>query len=77
MVLGTNLDPDDVSHELNMVPDQSWIRDEKHEWGGWKKYISPDLDNAHLEEQLEFWIEMLDTDQENISNLKSKDLLCY
>jgi hypothetical protein len=92
MVLGTNLDPDMVSEELNLNPSQSWrngeqksfnrpdgskhVFDSKHEWGGWRLFSDPLCKNAHLETQLQFWCDALQDKTSAMAVLKSKGLHC-
>lgn len=85
MILGTDLDPDLVTTRLNLEPDQSWRRGarkfikrqdgskryfrSKHEWGGWKKFISEELKNKELPEQITYWIKTLQASSEGMRQL--------
>lgn len=76
MILGDDLDPEDVTKKLGYVPSQSWRRDATHEWGGWKRFVDPEHTNDPLEEQVEFWCSALRDRTEAISRLKSQGCHC-
>ena len=90
MVLGESLQPDVVTNELRLTPNQSWkkgeqkhfirsdgsklIFDSYHKWGGWKVFIPDEIKDEYLEEQLQYWCNTLQEKKSNIEALKSKDL---
>jgi hypothetical protein len=92
MILCDDIDPDTITKELEMFPDQKWAKGEKksyrkndgskvqfegrHEWAGWKRFIDPDIKNKPLEDQLDFWCNTLKDRKEAISRLKSIDCYC-
>ena len=92
MILCDDIDPDIITKELEMFPDQKWKKGEiksyrkkdgtkvqfesEHEWAGWKRFIDPALKNKPLENQLEFWCNTLKDRKEAISSLKSFDCYC-
>jgi len=89
MVLGDDLDPDRVSADLRLEPSQCWrkgeaslrladgttrLREGKHEWGGWKLFVTPEQKDRPIESQLEFWVGLL---QSRIAALKRLRLLGF
>lgn len=92
IVLGRDLNPDTVSHELSLTPSKSWSKgeqkqiersdgsqrvfDSRYEWGGWKLFMDSKLNNDLLEAQLQFWIDLLQDKTEAITRLKSHGLQC-
>jgi hypothetical protein len=92
MVLGDNLDPDNVSDKLSLVPSQWWRKGQNkfitlkdgtvkkfqdtYEWGGWKRFIEVDHKSDLLEEQLEYWCDILRGKERAISTLKNEGLYC-
>ncbi len=75
IILGNNLIPKKISELLEIVPNQTWekgqqkshiTRDGKtnfhnsfYEWGGWKSFIPDEKANLELDEQLEYWCDLL------------------
>ena len=89
MVLGDHLDPDRVSADLRLEPSQCWrkgeaslrladgttrLREGKHEWGGWKLFVTPEQKDRPIESQLEFWVGLL---QSRTAALKRLRLLGF
>jgi len=81
MVLDQNLEPNDISKELDLLPDQEWrygevreFSDSKHtfEWGGWKKNLPKELRYKSIEKQVEYWAELLKDKTDVISQMKKK-----
>jgi hypothetical protein len=76
MVLGTSLDPADVSSALGLRPTQAWMRGDTHKWGGWKKSLPASQTNKPLPSQLRFWIRTLRGRAKAISKLVATGHLC-
>ena len=92
MFLADNLEPEVISEELSLIPTKAWKRGEQkftirrdgskrlmdsyYEWGGWRKNIDKKSKNLYLEEQLEYWCNILSSKKSNIEILKSKDIFC-
>jgi hypothetical protein len=92
IVIGDDLDPDDVSRELSLIPSDSWRKGERrsfvrqdgtrhvfesrYEWGGWKMRVSAEHDNDPLEAQLQFWVETLQDKKPALARLKSAGMQC-
>jgi hypothetical protein len=90
IVLGESLEPDVVTKELMLTPNQSWTNGEQkqfirsdgskrafdsyHEWGGWKKFIPDEVKGEYLEEQLQHWCNTLQEKKTGINALKSTEL---
>lgn len=92
MVLGDNLEPDEVSARLELVPSQAWRKGEclsfvrtdgvkleyksKHAWGGWKRFIEPSQAKFPIETQMEFWYKRLHNHIAALTYFKSKGWDC-
>jgi hypothetical protein len=73
ILIGNELDPEAVTRELGMQPDQFWRkgdlatqgpsgrpRKSPMPWSGWKKFASPEVARLTLEEQLHAWLGILE-----------------
>jgi hypothetical protein len=92
MILGDDLDPDEVSDRLGLVPSQAWRKGErhsftrtdgsrlefrsKHTWGGWKRFIEPRQEKLPIEAQLEFWYKKLRAHIAALASFKSEGWDC-
>ena len=91
IVLGDDLDPDQVSAELGLEPSQCWrkgqaslrlsdgstrLRAGKHEWGGWKLLVAPEQKDCPIESQLEFWVELLQSRAAALKRLRLRGFEC-
>lgn len=86
VILDYDLDPDQVSEVLSLVPSQAWRKGEKkkytrwdgtvvvfdsiHEWGGWKLWLSGELKQIPLDAQLNHWLQILNERSAEIKQLK-------
>ena len=75
MILGDELNPQDVTAKLGIEPNQSWRKgeeksftnndgtihffDSRHEYGGWKCFIPEEQQDLELGEQLNWWCDFL------------------
>jgi hypothetical protein len=88
IVLGTRLQPREVSTLLRMRPSQAWARgdakrhrgtrvgDSVHEWGGWKKVLPPSQRDRPLPQQLLHWLRLLKHKADAFSSLRDLDCRC-
>jgi len=76
MVLGTSLEPSDVSGALGLRPTQTWRRGDSHKWGGWKKSLPASQLAKPLPSQLRFWVRTLRGRTKAISKLAAAGHLC-
>jgi hypothetical protein len=91
IVLGDDLDPDQVSAELSLVPSQCWrkgqaslhladgttrLREGKYECGGWKLLVAPEQKDRRIEAQLEFWVELLQSRTAALKRLRLRGFEC-
>ena len=90
IILGYDLDPDQVSQALNLVPSQAWRKGENskytrrdgtvgvfdsiHEWGGWKLWASEELRQMPLKAQLDHWLRVLVEHSAEIKQFKENGL---
>jgi hypothetical protein len=75
MILGDNLIPEKISELLKIKPNQTWEKGEQksfttrdgktnfhdsiYEWGGWKSFVPKEKEDLELDEQLEYWCDLL------------------
>jgi hypothetical protein len=75
MILGDELNPQDVTDQLGIEPSQSWRKgehksftnndetirylDSKHEYSGWKCFLPGEQEHLELSEQLNWWCNFL------------------
>ena len=92
MILGDDLDPDEVSDRLGLAPSQAWRKGERHSFakpdgsklefmskhrgGGWKRFIGAGQEKLPLEAQLEFWHRKLRSRIAALSSFRSKGWDC-
>jgi hypothetical protein len=92
LILGNDLDPDEVSDRLDLAPSQAWRRGErqsfvrvdgsrlefksKHGWGGWKRFIEARQKELPIEAQLEFWYKKLRSRVAALAHFRSKGWDC-
>src|SRR5215831_4671178 len=64
----SSLDPDEVSRSLVLTPDQAWRKgdtrrfaDYVHSYphGGWRRDLPESIKDQLFEQQLEYWVELL------------------
>jgi hypothetical protein len=86
IVLGTDLDPDLVSHSLGLTPDRAWKRGERqsfvkadgtthyfdshYERGGWKSFLVEEELQIELVKQIEYWCATLKARTQAIRQLQ-------
>ena len=92
IILGTDLDPDTVSEQLSLTPSKQWhageyrsytrpdgttrIFNSKYDFGGWKRFVEPGLEDESLESQLEYWCKLLLDRREALKTLKASGCEC-
>ena len=76
MVLGTSLEPADVSRLLKLRPTNAWRRGDSHAWGGWKKSLPTSQIARPLPSQLRYWVRVLRGRAKAISKLVATGHLC-
>jgi hypothetical protein len=68
VITGESLDPDDVSRNLGLDPDQAWRKGDTKQFGervhryphgGWKRYLPESFRNQPFEDQLAYWASLL------------------
>ena len=75
IILANDLDPQKVTKQLGLKPDQSWRKGERksfvrddgtvrklngvYEWGGWKCFLPEEKKRLKLSEQLSHWCDAL------------------
>jgi len=88
IILGYELDPEQVSQALDLVPSQAWRKGENHkrtnddgtvavwdtvhEWGGWKLWLPRELREMPLEAQIDHWLQALNERSAEIKRLKEQ-----
>lgn len=88
IVVGTNLEPQEVSTLLRMRPSDAWVRGEPkllrgrevgdtvHHWGGWKKFLPQGQKPRSLPQQLQYWARTLKDKAGAISELTALGYRC-
>jgi len=65
LILDTDLNPDLVSARLGLEPDRYWENGDvsgnhTYKWGGWKKFVPDEIREEYVEDQLLYWIKLLE-----------------
>jgi hypothetical protein len=76
MVLGTSLEPSEVTSVLGLRPTKAWGRGDSHAWGGWRKSLPASQTHKPLPGQLRFWVRTLRGRVRAISKLSKAGHLC-
>jgi hypothetical protein len=87
ILTGDEMDPNVVSSELGMQPDQFWwkgafesfgagrrSRKSPAPWSGWKKFASPAVAQLPLDEQLNAWLEILEPSGDVLRRLADRGI---
>jgi hypothetical protein len=88
VIVGTDLDPGEVTDALGLQPWQSWTRGDRksyvrrdgtraefesiHEWGGWKLRLPDSRQSRDLVEQLRYWVELLRARSASLLHFRDK-----
>ena len=88
VILGYDLNPDEVTQALDIVPSQAWHKGENHKrtrpngtievydtvypWGGWKLWLLGELREMPLKSQIEHWLQLLNERSVEIKRLKEQ-----
>ena len=82
IITGDELDPDEVTKSLGLIPNQAWKKNQKrmfpsgnehiYKWGGWKLFIADEKRELYLEEQLEHWYKLLKTKRKQLCYLANQ-----
>lgn len=88
IVLGDDLDPDQVTEQLALAPSQAWRKGENkrvtgydgrtrfyesvYEWGGWKLWLSEELREMSFPSQLAHWSQLLKERAAEVNGLKEE-----
>ena len=75
LILGNELNPQNITEHLGIEPHQSWQKGEQksfvksdgtiqyfdslYEWGGWKRFLPEEQKDLELSEQLNWWCDFL------------------
>lgn len=80
MILSDLARSEEVTLELDIVPDRQWNRgdaipglDRPYDWSGWKKFLPAELADAELSEQLAYWVNLLNPKRESLLKLANDD----
>ena len=81
IILGTALDPQEVSRALRLRPAQSWKRGDTrgksaYDWGGWKKFLPASQESRPLASQLRYWARTLKGLSKPLSKLTNAGHIC-
>ncbi len=85
MVLGERFDPDSITQELGLKPDQIWkqgqakkigTKTSKYKWSGWKKFIEKEYENENLEKQIKYWIDNLSPKKSILAKFNKRNYFC-
>ena len=88
VILGYDLDPNEVTQALGLMPSQAWRKGENHKrtrpdgtvevwdtvhpWGGWKLWATEELRQLPLKSQIEYWLQVLNEHSVEIKRLKEQ-----
>jgi hypothetical protein len=84
VITGTNLNPLSVTAALGIGPDECWLRGDakrvgnsRHEWGGWKKHLSPRDEGDPFADDLQTWANLLSSKGRELRDLQEAGAQCF
>lgn len=88
VILSDDLNPDQVTQVLDLVPSQAWRKGENHKftnadgtisvydsvykWGGWKLWLPEELRQMPLMSQLNHWLQLVNERSAEVKGLKEQ-----
>jgi hypothetical protein len=87
IIIGENIDTDEISAMLEMKPNKKWERGQykeirigrnkktlksKNKMGCWKKFIDSTERKKSLEKQLQYWVDVLSTKKKILTKIRKR-----